>query len=71
MDGAVQSAYPRKNWSSLMLFNCAHPSVRSLTPELVNREPYAGGWFFKLKLAQPAEAGKLMDPAAYTKQIAP
>ena len=38
MDGAVQTAYPRKNWSSLMLFNCDHPAVRSLTPEVVNRE---------------------------------
>ena len=26
MDGAVQTIYPRKNWSSLMLFNCDHPS---------------------------------------------
>ena len=25
MDGAVQTSYPRKNWSSLMLFNCDHP----------------------------------------------
>ena len=33
MDGQVQTVYPRKNWSSLMLFNCDHPSVRKLTPE--------------------------------------
>jgi lipopolysaccharide biosynthesis glycosyltransferase len=26
MDGQVQHAYPRKNWSSCMLFNCEHPS---------------------------------------------
>ena len=38
MEGAVQTTYPRKNWSSLMLFNCDHPAVRSLTPEVVNRE---------------------------------
>jgi hypothetical protein len=25
MDGQVQTAYARKNWSSLMLFNCSHP----------------------------------------------
>jgi lipopolysaccharide biosynthesis glycosyltransferase len=36
MDGAVQTVYPRKNWSSLMLFNCGHPMTRSLTPEVVN-----------------------------------
>ena len=27
MDGAAQTVYPRKNWSSLMLFNCEHPAV--------------------------------------------
>jgi hypothetical protein len=25
--------YPRKNWASLMLINCEHPSWRKLTPE--------------------------------------
>ena len=38
MDGAVQTRYPRKNWSSLMLFNLDHPDVQALTPDLVNRE---------------------------------
>jgi lipopolysaccharide biosynthesis glycosyltransferase len=38
MDGQVQTSYPRKNWSSFMLFNNAHPQVRALTPEVVNRE---------------------------------
>jgi len=38
MDGQVQTAYPRKNWSSFMLFNNRHPAVRTLTPEVVNRE---------------------------------
>ena len=36
MDGAAQSIYPRKNWSSFMVFNCAHPDVKSLTPNIVN-----------------------------------
>jgi len=36
MDGCVQYAYPRKNWSSLIVFNCAHPGVRALTPTVVN-----------------------------------
>ena len=38
MDGATQTVYPRKNWSSLMLFNCQHPANKCLTPELINRE---------------------------------
>jgi lipopolysaccharide biosynthesis glycosyltransferase len=38
MDGQTQTSYPRKNWSSFMLFNNAHPAVKALTPEVVNRE---------------------------------
>ena len=36
MDGKQQTSYPRKNWSSFMVFNCDHPDVKALTPELVN-----------------------------------
>jgi lipopolysaccharide biosynthesis glycosyltransferase len=36
MDGKSQAIYPRKNWSSFMVFNCDHPDVRGLTPEVVN-----------------------------------
>jgi hypothetical protein len=38
MDGVAQSIYPRKNWSSLVLYNCGHPANRALTPALVNSE---------------------------------
>lgn len=34
--GNTQYAYPRKNWSSVMLFNCGHPDCRNLTPKFVN-----------------------------------
>lgn len=33
---AAQTQYPRKNWSSLILFNCEHLACRSLTPEVVS-----------------------------------
>jgi hypothetical protein len=36
MDGCRQHQYPRKNWSSLIVFQCNHPSVQALTPEVVN-----------------------------------
>jgi len=39
-------------------------------PELVNTAPYGDGWLFKIKLADPAEAGKMLTPENYTKQIA-
>lgn len=38
MDAQTQTTYPRKNWSSFMLFNNAHPLVRALTPDVVNAE---------------------------------
>lgn len=34
--GTKQYAYPRKNWSSVVLWNCAHPANRQVTPEYVN-----------------------------------
>jgi hypothetical protein len=36
MDGCVQHLYPRKNWSSFIVFNCAHPGVKALTPDACN-----------------------------------
>jgi glycine cleavage system H protein len=38
-------------------------------PDLVNTEPYKGGWFFKLKVTQPSEANALMNAESYIKQI--
>ena len=38
-DGAAQLAYPRKNWSSVMLFNCGHPANRALTLDTLNTWP--------------------------------
>jgi hypothetical protein len=32
----VQYSYPRKNWSSVVLWNCAHPANRRVTAEYVN-----------------------------------
>ncbi|WP_414899503.1 glycine cleavage system protein GcvH [Sphingomonas flavalba] len=39
-------------------------------PSLVNTAPESDGWFFKLKLADPAELDGLMDEAAYQAFIA-
>jgi glycine cleavage system H protein len=38
-------------------------------PALVNGEPYGGGWFFKIKLSNPAELGALLTPEQYQAQI--
>ncbi len=34
----IQYQYPRKNWSSVVLWNCAHPSNKIVTPDYVNNE---------------------------------
>ena len=38
-------------------------------PALVNSEPYGGGWFFKLKLANPGEVNGLLSAEQYQAQI--
>lgn len=38
-------------------------------PALVNREPHAGGWLFKIKMADPGELNALLDLAAYNATI--
>lgn len=57
MDGKVQTNYPRKNWSSFMLFNCEHPSTRQLTPELINRE--SGAYLHRMQWAKDEEIGEI------------
>lgn len=57
MDGQVQRIYPRKNWSSLMLFNCAHPSNRKLTPEYVNTASF--GDMHRMTWLDDSEIGEL------------
>jgi hypothetical protein len=39
MDGQIQTKYARKNWSSVMVFNCDHPANRALTIDDVNSRP--------------------------------
>jgi len=39
------------------------------SPALVNSEPYAGGWFYKIKLSNAAEVTSLLSPEQYTAQI--
>ena len=38
-------------------------------PALVNTEPYASGWFYKLKLSNPAELNGLLGADLYRAQI--
>ena len=41
------------------------------TPELVNSDPYAGGWLFEIVPSDPAELDGLLDAAAYQASLEP
>lgn len=57
MDGKIQTAYPRKNWSSFMLFNCEHPSTQKLTPDVIHRE--SGAYLHRIQWPTDKEIGML------------
>ena len=38
-------------------------------PALVNTDPHAAGWFYKIKLSNAAELNALLSPDDYKKQI--
>jgi len=39
-------------------------------PELVNSEPYGGGWMIEVEPTEKAEIDELLAPDAYTKHVA-
>jgi len=57
MDGQKQTIYPRKNWSSFILFNCSHPSNEKLSIDLVNSE--TGSFLHQFKWLKDSEIGSL------------
>ncbi len=38
-------------------------------PELVNKEPFEGGWLIKVKMSNPADLDELLDAEAYKAHI--
>ena len=59
MDGQKQTIYPRKNWSSVMLFNCGHPSNARLTQDLVNEKEINGAYLHRFSWLEDSEVGEL------------
>ena len=57
MDGRPQEYYPRKNWSSLMLFNCSHTSTKNLTLNAVSSQSPA--WLHRMQWAKDEEIGEI------------
>lgn len=57
--GAVQEGYSRKNWSSLVLWNCAHPANENLTTADVSQKP--GRWLHGFSWLKDDEIGALPE----------
>ena len=59
MDGKVQSIYPRKNWSSLVLWNCSHPSNKKITTKLINDPDTTGKYLHRFSWLEDNEIGSI------------
>lgn len=57
MDGQPQIPYPRKNWSSLILWNCYHSSNRILDLDLLNHA--SGSYLHQFQWLDDEEIGSL------------
>ena len=57
MDGKTQYLYPRKNWSSLVLWNCEHPSNKVLSTEVVNTQ--SGSYLHRFSWLKDEEIGSI------------
>jgi lipopolysaccharide biosynthesis glycosyltransferase len=55
--GNKNENYPRKNWSSLILWNCAHPKHKLLTPEFVMKQ--TGAFLHRFTWLEDADVGAL------------
>ncbi len=55
--GNINENYPRKNWSSVILWNCAHPKHRILTPEFIANQ--TGKYLHRFSWLDDADIGEL------------
>ena len=49
--------YPRKNWSSVVLWNCAHPANRVLTPDFIQDKP--GSFLHRFSWLDDSDIGEI------------
>lgn len=60
MDGQLQTIYPKKNWSSMMLINCEHPkNINELTLNNVNNENLNGAHFHRFSWLPDSSIGQI------------
>ena len=59
MDGKAQHQYPRKNWSSMILWNCGHEANKKLTAKMVNDESKTGAYFHRFSWLHDKHIGRI------------
>lgn len=67
----INASYPRKQWSSVVLWNCAHPANRLLTPSYVQSHPgnhlHRFGWLADEEIGElPAEWNVLVGEQSHS-----
>ena len=55
--GNINENYPRKNWSSIILWNCGHPKHKILTPEFIANQ--TGKYLHRFSWLNDDEIGEL------------
>jgi len=55
--GNINENYPRKNWSSVILWNCKHPKHKILTPDFVSSQ--TGKYLHRFSWLDDKDIGKL------------
>ena len=55
--GNINENYPRKNWSSLILWNCSHPKHKILTPEFIQNQ--SGKYLHRFSWLDDSDIGAL------------
>lgn len=55
--GSKNPNYPRKNWSSVVLWNCGHPVHRQLTPDMIQHSP--GSFLHRFSWVPDESIGRL------------
>ena len=60
MDGRLQSIYPRKNWSSMVLWNCGHHlNKKCVTLDLINHADTTGAYLHRFSWLPDKLVGKV------------
>ena len=55
--GNTNENYPRKNWSSLILWNCSHPKHKVLTPDFISNQ--TGKYLHRFSWLDDEDIGEL------------